>query len=816
MKKTKENNEENKVRSISSPLSLGEGSGVRLFSSYLRFLSRNKVYTVINVFGLSVSLMFVMLIGVYVWQEYRVTRDIPESERVEAIGMRFAGKELFGTHHYAGKQLQKMFPEIEAVCGVSKLELTLNKGDERFRAQVLSADSTFFTLFGYPLREGDAVRCLETKDAAVVSESFAMKYFGEKDVVGRTITFRDSLKFHVTAVMKDLDGRIFRNADMVVNYYNQCYGNYCDTDEAFLKRFVNLTGCSLFLRLREGKTFVGREKELVDCYASFWSDFAEQKPGDERYIQPYAMKYKDVYFSKTTDNGVMRFGDIMLVRILAAVALVILLFAVMNYVNLTVAQSGKRAREMAARRLFGAQRREIAMRFVGESLMLCALAFLLALLLTFAFAASFGELLGTKMNMSLMLSPMVIALLLAILLVTGILSGVVPAAVSSRVDPMEIVRGTFVHKTKMVFSRVFIVVQNIITITMLACSLVMVVQMKHLADAPLGFQQNNILTIDDVDSHERFKQELMKLPFVKLVTPSMGTPANGGNNQTVVNSEGFVDMKIQHFIVEKEFFDIYGLTLTDGSMPKPGMYYMNKSMENDVKASDAIRDPRNTLKKIHLLNHDFEEQYGGTLNDFRIRSIEEEQCQLLISVVDKVPYCWNLNILMEGDLEEGYNEIARLYHKFYHEELGEKQARFIDDQVQLAFEAQIRTSRIVSLFALVAILISMLGLIAMSTYFIEQRQKEIAVRKVFGSTNAQMHLRLVRTFLMYVVIAFVISVPIVLYFMKDWIIQYSYRITWWPWIAVAGAIILLISFAAVMVQSWVAANENPIKHIKDN
>ncbi|MGM9678369.1 MAG: ABC transporter permease, partial [Bacteroidaceae bacterium] len=176
----------------------------------------------------------------------------------------------------------------------------------------------------------------------------------------------------------------------------------------------------------------------------------------------------------------------------------------------------------------------------------------------------------------------------------------------------------------------------------------------------------------------------------------------------------------------------------------------------------------------------------------------------------------NLNILMEGDLEEGYNEIAKLYHKIYHEDMGEKQARFIDDQVQLAFETQIRTSRIVSLFALVAILISMLGLIAMSTYFIEQRQKEIAMRKVFGSTNAQMHRRLVRTFLMYVVIAFVISVPIVLYFMKDWIIQYSYRITWWPWIAVAGAIILVISFAAVMVQSWMAANENPIKHIKDN
>ena len=784
--------------------------------SYITFLSRNKVYTAINVFGLSLSLMFVMLIGVYVWQEYRVTRDVPDSDRIETIGMSMSGKKYLGTHHYAGKQLMKTFPEIETVCGVCGMGMVVNKGDERIRAQALTVDSTFFTFFGYPLKEGDAARCLEAKDAAVVSETFAMKLFGETDVVGRTITFCDSLKLRVTGVMKDVQGRILIRPDIVVNFQCQKYGNYANTDEAFLQGMVNMSGSSVFLRLCEEKTFVGREKDLTECYASFWNHFAEQKPDEKMYIEPFSIKYKDVFFSKADGNGNLRSGDITLVKILTAVALVILLFAVMNYVNLTVAQSGKRAREMAARRLFGAQRREIAMRFVGESMMLCVLAFMIALLLAFVFSRSFGELLGTRMDMSVMVSPLSLGMLLAILLATGIVSGIIPAVVSSRVEPMEIVRGTFVHKTKMVFSRVFIVVQNVITITMLACALIMVMQMKHLTDAPLGFRQDNILTINNVSLPESFIQELKTLSCVKLASPSMGTPADGGNNQTIVGSEGFVDMSIQHFIVEKEFFDIYGLSLTDGSKPKPGMYYMNKSMENAAKASDAIRDPRNTLKKIHLLNHDFEEQYGGTFRDFRIRNIEEEQCQLLISVVDKVQYCWNLNILMEGDLEEGYNEIAKLYHKIYHEDMGEKQARFIDDQVQLAFETQIRTSRIVSLFALVAILISMLGLIAMSTYFIEQRQKEIAMRKVFGSTNAQMHRRLVRTFLMYVVIAFVISVPIVLYFMKDWIIQYSYRITWWPWIAVAGAIILVISFAAVMVQSWMAANENPIKHIKDN
>ena len=130
------------------------------------------------------------------------------------------------------------------------------------------------------------------------------------------------------------------------------------------------------------------------------------------------------------------------------------------------------------------------------------------------------------------------------------------------------------------------------------------------------------------------------------------------------------------------------------------------------------------------------------------------------------------------------------------------------------FQEEIRTTKIVSLFAFIAIIISLLGLVAMSTYFIQQRAKEIAIRKVFGSTSNQVRRRLIRTFLLYVGIAFIIAVPIVVHFMSDWISQYSYRITWWPWIIVAGVIVLLISFAAVAVQSWIAAGENPVKNIK--
>ena len=173
-----------------------------------------------------------------------------------------------------------------------------------------------------------------------------------------------------------------------------------------------------------------------------------------------------------------------------------------------------------------------------------------------------------------------------------------------------------------------------------------------------------------------------------------------------------------------------------------------------------------------------------------------------------------VTIKVKGDPIDALNEVKKVYKEVFREEMDTSRPVFVTDQIAEIFEKDIRTSKIVSLFAFIAIIISLLGLVAMSTYFIQQRAREIAVRKVFGSTGNQIRIRLIRTFMLYVGIAFVIAVPIVVHFMSKWIEQYSYRIVWWPWIVAAGAIVMLISLAAVAVQSWMASNENPVKNIR--
>ena len=213
------------------------------------------------------------------------------------------------------------------------------------------------------------------------------------------------------------------------------------------------------------------------------------------------------------------------------------------------------------------------------------------------------------------------------------------------------------------------------------------------------------------------------------------------------------------------------------------------------------------------------EQINGILNDFHLYTIDMDNADDQVTVVylfDQIAhddFANNVLIKVEGDEQEAYRLVQETYKKVYHEDLTQE-SPYLNQKIAEVYKEQTRIVRILTIFSFLAVLISLLGLVAMSTYFIQQRSKEIAIRKVFGSTSHRIRRDLIRTFLQYVGIAFVISMPVIWYFASEWISQYSYRIVWWPWIIVAGILVLLISFCAVAIQSYMASNENPVKNIK--
>ena len=778
------------------------------FKSYFTFLSRNKTYTAVNVFGLAVSLTFVIIIGLYTWQEFSINHQHSKAKRIYSIGLNMddGAWRTANCHHAVLRYLRSQYPEIEQTCGFTAGSLKLKDNGNFVNLSVLEADSTFFSMFDFPFLQGNRANSLKQKGNIVLTESAARRLFGNTTVIGRTLTTAGNNHFRITGVVKDFDNTfIDKDIQGVIDFSYTT--NIANKDEYF-PNMVNVTGAASFVQVREGCDFAAKQKDVDAYFQTFWED-----------KHPIITRLDKLYFSGL-DAFLMQMGNLTLVKILLAVGIAILLFSIMNYVNLTVAQSGYRAREMATRRLFGCTKGTVGVNMFTESLVMCVISMLIAVALACMCAPYASQLLDTKLDLSLLASPLTLGIMAAFILLVSLASGALPATILSRVKPIEVVRGTFRTHTKMVFSRVFITVQNIITITMLACAMIMSMQMLHLTKAPLGFNTENVICIEYPDDYSsrhsgEFENRLRSLPFVKAVAPSCGTPATGGNNNTITFDGEKREWPFQFISGTPEMMKIYGLTLKNDLHAKgDSIVYLNDMAMKALQMSPTDRHLSSRYEQIRFGYFRKNAQFGGILNELRIRNILEEQHPLLVQVCNNIQEPWNISILVSGDPVEAYAKIKDVYKEVFHEDIDESSSPFVDKFVQARFKQELRTTKIVSLFAFIAIIISLLGLVAMSTYFIQQRAREIAVRKVFGSTGNQIRVRLIRTFMLYVGIAFVIAVPIVVHFMSKWIEQYSYRIVWWPWIVVAGVIVMLISLAAVAVQSWRASNENPVKNIR--
>ena len=783
--------------------------------SYFTFLSRNKTYTAVNVFGLAVSLMFVIIIGLYTWQETSIDRQHSKAKRIYSIGTSNDddGQRYAGSSHALLKYMQKRYPEIESTCAFIRGSLKLRERENLMNISTLETDSTFFSMFDFPLLYGNRTTCLKEKGNIVITLRLARKYFGTDNAVGQQLITADSQHFRVTGVIADFDNTfINKDIDALIDFSYAEYDNAVCIDKNFPQG--NLSGTAAFVQVKEDCDFMQREADLRGFFKTLLPENNSQN------ISTTITRLDNLYFSQTGFDKNLRFGNKKVVNILFAVGLVILLFSIINYINLTMAQSNYRAREMATRRVFGCTKSDVCKTIFTESLTMCALSCAVAVVMAMLFSRYADQLLDTDISMALLATPYAILMFVVFIVAISLLAGLLPAVSLSKIQPIEVVRGTFIRHTKMVFARIFITVQNVITIVMLACALIMSLQMLHIVKAPIGFSTENLIRISQGSAFASkdfpvFLDKLRALPCVSGIASSWGTPVEGGINATKTSEDGKKSVNIQTFIVSPEFFDIYGIKLNrKNRLEGDSILYVNDKAMNILKIRPTDTHTGSVdqeLDPFGILQH---ARFGGIFESFRTGSILNPDEPKAILVCKNVPAPWYVTIKVKGNPVEAYAQIKEIYKSIFHEEINEEGLPLVDKQIEQKFDQEIRTSKIVSLFAFIAIIISLLGLVAMSTYFIQQRAREIAVRKVFGSTGNQIRVRLIRTFMLYVGIAFIIAMPIVVHFMSKWIEQYSYRIVWWPWIVAAGVIVMLISLAAVAVQSWMASNENPVKNIR--
>ena len=770
--------------------------------SFWNFLKKNKLYGAINLVGLTVSMAFVLLLAVYVQRQLSTDTFQENADRIYVI----ANEDNVTMGYWLDKHLKNNFPEIEKGCCVANMSSSaaFSIDGERVYGSTMAADSTFFEIFSYDLVKGNKADWRVSWDRCMVSEEFANANFGEKDPIGQIIQFNYEGTFPLTVcgIYKEFGNSILKAPDVLVR------GEMMPkTNSSHDEYMSNAGGGICFVMAYPGADLLARQDDILSwCEEHFWVYKSQ-------YDKVRIIPLRDMYFLNEGiryGSDTIQFGNRSFVNLLLAMCLLLLAFAVLNYINMTTALTGFRAKDMATRRLVGAEKRSIFLKVISESTIICAISMLLAILLAEALSPAASRMLEYQVSIFKAITPVNVLLVLGFIVILGILSGIVPALLIQKAQPIEIVRGTLRLKTKTVYSKVIIIVQNVVAIIMLVSALTMGLQIRHLVSADLGYNTKDILVVDNAFGNtgqiRPLLDRLRAEPCVEEVGQGDGIPLGGTNNWTMEMPDGHW-VSFQQIQGDDKYFDILGLKVKQDNH-QPNKWWLNEYAFKQIGIEETATEFQSAQNGTR--------QIGGIYYDFKIRPLEADQSAAMIYNRGENPdddYPWVLLVKTTGDQAAAKKRVEAVAGEVFPGRLFEGQ--YIEEMIADGFKDESRVLKIVLIFTLLSVLVSALGLFAMSSYYMQQEIRSVSVKKVFGADYSGVLKELVLSFMKMVGIAFVIGVPIAWFIMNRWLSGYGHRIDlyWWIFLA-AGAVVALIAIISVLYQSVKTARTNPAEALK--
>lgn len=785
--------------------------------SYLKFLSRNKLYTAIEAVGLVISIAFVILIGNYVWQQYSIAHENPIGDRVYAVG----NDQYVALSWWDKAEFDAKIPEAEAVCRVSSRE-EVTIGESKVQGIMIQVDPEFFEIFpNYQLLEGNLEE-YGLKGHCLISESFARKHFTGSPI-GKQLSmenyFAGEESFTVCGVYKDFSGTMMPPSDILSNpEYDAAYSSGRIHPFSTIGQYVTL------IKVKEGTDREALAKKVEDiCKEHYDSNFVKSTP---IYTVP------ELYFNP--EQWIFHRGNKSVLQMLLVVVLLLLASAIFNYVNLSLALSGKRAKEMATRRLLGAPQGSIIWKYIGESILFTAVCFALALLLSWALLPIMNELLlnvTTDTGNTWMYIPVTLGLsagtvtayALAIVLI-GALAGIAPALFASRFAPIDIVRGTFRRRSKMVFSKVFIVFQNTVSVILIAMAILMEAQLGHMMHRPLNARSEGLYFLGfyarDYSEVEPLVDRLNRIPEVKRVAFGRGFPGQM-NMELGFKAPDGIHHQTQVIACTPEYFEMLGLKVVkDFGTPRENSVWMSQSLANEIELSDTTMTYYAGIFQVNGINTEY---VGGVFEDIptsdATASDPTTNSAIIMAPARSILYGNGLMIEVEGDKRTADKAIMEAYAAYSEEKNGTYvepgQNGYIMDVLNRQLLPVKMALRLVELFMVLSVLIALLGLLAMSAYYSGENTKSIAVRKVFGSDVSRETRRTVKDYMVLVGIACIIGIPVSVWMAGKYLSRYTYRIENYWWIFVLAVVLTFaMAFGSVLWQTLKAAKTNPATELK--
>lgn len=800
-----------------------------MFYNYLKTAIRNllahKVDTAINLLGLSLGIACVFVITLYLKQELSYDKFHEQANDLYRIVWSSDNSQT-RTPHPMAQAMAADFPQVESAVSLTPLfgaGLTREthsfrnlEKDERYdEAGILAVDTTFFDVFSFPMVRGNAKEALRQMNGILISESIAKKYFGDADPMGKQLAVdSDTLLVEVVGVFKDVPKNSHFHFDFLVTYLRE---KYFDGEDEFYS-WADF-GHYNYVRLKPGSDPKALEAQLMDWSKKYlnWSQetyagFAASQYGFR--LQPVT----DIHLHSRLRWELEANGNIDYVYILGAAALLTLIIASVNFMNLTTARSTDRAKEIGIRKSLGAFRTQLTAQFLSESIVISVGAVLLSILLIEIVVPILRSTTGADVSFSYLAYG---GILLAIGVVIGIASGMYPALLLSGAKPVSIMKGNYSKSVEgRGFRDILIGVQFGISMALISGCLIIFDQLNYLQDRNLGFNQKSVIVIpikgESLDGKfDALRTELLRIEGVHAVSATSNIPGKHFNQNPIADvhhPENAVDAS--ECMVDVDYFETMGITLKQGrgftrdfSADTLRSLVINETAAAQLQVEEPVgaeiiwdRDGRFIRCRVI-----------GVVNDFHFMSLHESMQPLLFSLGSSFNY-----MVIKTDVA-GFNsrvaEIQEVYRRF--DPIFAFEYAFLDEQLQQQYEAESNLGLVMTAFALISIIIASFGLFAMALLSFRQRTKEISVRKVLGATTGNLLYHLLKNFTMLIAISAVVATPLTWWLMNGWLQNFNYRITIGPLVFVVAALVLVaLCWITLSYLTVMTARLNPAHTLK--
>lgn len=782
----------------------------------LRNFRKDRWFSLLNVLGLTIGITFSLFLIFYIVDELGYDKHHQKHKRIFRIVAHVSEPsknfDVATTQQPLGPTVKKDYPEVEEMARLFFRERTLFKQGENnyYETKLYHADSTIFNVFTFKFAEGNAKSALNKPNSVVLSKSTSKKYFGNAPAVGKTIkTVYDV--YTVTAVYEDQPHNTHIRFDMLISLtpFMQLM------DAQFWGGFNNYT----YVLLKPGTDAKAFERKLLPYYDKYMASiFAQYNVKASYSVQPIT----DIHLKSNLQGEPEETGSMSYIWIFGAVAFFMLLIACINYMNLTTARSARRAKEIGIRKVTGSSKKQLVLQFLSESLLTSFVAVLLSIILVFVLMSVFNSISGKAFTLKTLLQPFTILLLLSIVFFTGLLGGSYPAFYLSGFKPVGILNGALSKASGNInLRRSLVVLQFSISMIMLICTWVVYAQLNYVRKKDLGFNQERVMTVTvNTGQDERGKiaamnNDFRSLPNVQLVGTGNAFPGDANislNLFSVETNTGYADKGIECYAIDESFTNTLGMKIVKGrnfSGPPDTLrsILVNEAMVQHFKWDNPIG------KKVKFPG-DTSGNYlevVGVIKDFNQKALYNPVAPLLLFYG---PNGNKIQIkIVPGDMSPVIAKVEAIWKKYFPALPFEY--KFMDAQFDSQYAADQKRGKIFAAFSILTIIITCLGLLGLTAFTTQQRQKEISVRRVLGASTTEVVTLITKNYLWLALIAAAVAFPVAWYFMNKWLQVFPYNtgLNAVPFL-ISAFVILITAVATASFHSAKAAWSSPVKGLR--